>query len=248
MLTTARKFLDDNGSVLTHDVNNLADVTNAILQPEPRDGLETGLHVFPNLGANLVNIYRPDAGALVGLPVIANFANPMQFICSSIQAGSRLGYQESAELCAQYLAPIMDAIKFNYLPFGVNQFAPPMTLPKQIAYSEPRLQPPPGYKDTTVPGIFSRDTLFSHGNHEPGWIVAPGMQGVQVQPFTAEHADPGFAGRTDGRAGHRAAACAARVRVPPGGCRGRRTPTTRTTRCRRRGTRSRARRPHRRRT
>ena len=58
-----------------------------------------------------------------GLPVVANFANPMQFICSSIQAGSRLGYQESAELCAQYLAPIMDAIKFNFPPFGVNMFA-----------------------------------------------------------------------------------------------------------------------------
>ena len=35
-----------------------------------------------------------------------------------------------------------------------------------------------------MPGIFSRDTLFSHGNHEPGWIVAPGMQGIEVQPFT----------------------------------------------------------------
>ena len=65
-----------------------------------------------------------------------------------------------------------------------------MTLPKQIAYSEPRLQPPPGYKDTTVPGICSRDTLFSHGNHEPGWVVAPGMQGVDVQPFTANMLTP----------------------------------------------------------
>ena len=36
--------------MLTNDINNLADVTNAILQPEPRNGLETGLHVFPNLG------------------------------------------------------------------------------------------------------------------------------------------------------------------------------------------------------
>ena len=87
-----------------------------------------------------------------------------------------------------------------------------MTLPKQIAYSEPRLQPPPGYKDTTVPGIFSRDTLFSHGNHEPGWVVAPGMQGVDVQPFTAEHADAGVAGRTDGRTRRRDTAGAARVR------------------------------------
>ena len=64
---------------------------------------------------------------------------------------------------------------------GVNQFTSAMTLPKHIAYSEPRLQPRPGYKDTTVPGIFSRDTLFSHGNHEPGWVAAPGMQGVDVQ-------------------------------------------------------------------
>jgi phospholipid/cholesterol/gamma-HCH transport system substrate-binding protein len=190
LLTTTRGFLNENASVLTGDVNKLADVTNAILQPEPRNGLETALHVFPNLAANAVNISSPVAGGIVGLPVINNFANPMQFLCSSIQAGSRLGYQDSAELCAQYLAPILDAIKFNTLPFGLNQFSSAMTLPKQIAYSEPRLQPPPGYKDTTVPGIFSRDTLFSHGNHEPGWIVAPGMQGVDVQPLTQNMLTP----------------------------------------------------------
>ena len=200
LLTTTRRFVDQNGSVVVHDVNNLADTTNAILQPEPRDGLETVLHVLPEPSAQTssTSITRRRV-RVVGIPVIANFANPMQFICSAIQAGSRLGYQESAELCAQYLAPILDAIKFNFPPFGLNCSNTAATLPKDVAYSEPRLQPPPGYKDTTVPGIWSRDTLFSHGNHEPGWIVAPGMQGVDVQPFTAEHADPGFAGRVDGR-------------------------------------------------
>ena len=190
LLTTTRGFLDKNSTVLTKDVNNLADVTNAILQPEPRSGLEKVLHVYPNLGSNLLQIASPNAGGIVGLPTINQFANPMQFLCSSIQAGSRLGYQDSAELCAQYLAPILDAIKFNTLPFGLNQFNTAETLPKQISYSEPRLQPPGGYKDTTVPGIFSRDTLFSHGNHEPGWVVAPGMQGVQVQPFTQNMLTP----------------------------------------------------------
>jgi phospholipid/cholesterol/gamma-HCH transport system substrate-binding protein len=190
LLTTTRQFLDENSEVLTHDINNLAEVTNAILQPDPLNGLETGLHVFPTLVANLVNISSPNAGGIVGLPVIANFANPMQFICGAIQAGSRLGYQESAELCAQYLAPILDAIKFNFPPIGINQFVTAMTLPKQIAYSEDRLRPPGGYKDTTVPGIWSRDTLFSHGNHEPGWVAAPGMQGVDVQPFTANMMTP----------------------------------------------------------
>ncbi len=190
LLSTTRKFLDDNGSVLAHDINNLADVTNAILQPEPRDGLETVLHVLPNLKANQVNIYEPSHGSLTQIPVLTSFANPLQFVCSGIQAASRLGYQESAELCAQYLTPITDAIKFNYLPFGVNQFSTANTLPKHVAYSEERLRPPPGYKDTTVPGIWSRDTLWSHGNHEPGWIVAPGMQGVQVQPATQNMLTP----------------------------------------------------------
>ena len=190
LLTTANQFVKDNGPVLAKDVNNLADVTNAILQPEPRNGLETALHVVPNLGANFLNIYEPTNGATTAIPVVTNFANPMQFLCSSIQAGSRLGYQDSAELCAQYLAPILDAIKFNFPPFGLNQVTTAATLPKHVTYSEPRLQPPPGYKDTTVPGIWSRDTLFSHGNHEPGWIVAPGMQGIDVQPYTANMLTP----------------------------------------------------------
>ncbi|MGV0737466.1 virulence factor Mce family protein [Mycobacterium syngnathidarum] len=193
VLKTTREFLDENGGVLTHDINNLSEVTTAILQPEPRNGLETGLHAYPNLAANVLNIVSPNQGGIVGLPVLpglTNFSNPLQFVCSSIQAGSRLGYQDSAELCAQYLAPILDAIKFNYLPFGQNLANTAMTLPKQISYSEPRLHPPGGYKDTTVPGIWSRDTLFSHGNHEPGWTVAPGMQGVQVQPATQQMLTP----------------------------------------------------------
>lgn len=185
LLGTTRQFLDKNSEVLTHDIDNLSNTTTSILQPDSKNGLETALHVFPTLGANLMNIISPTTGGVMSIPVVNNFANPIQFVCSAIQAGSRLGYQESAEMCAQYLAPILDAIKFNYPPFGVNQFTSAMTLPKQIAYSEPRLQPPAGYKDTTVPGIWSRDTLFSHGNHEQGWVTAPGMQGIDVQPFTA---------------------------------------------------------------
>lgn len=190
VLAITRKFVNDNRSALSHDVNNLADATTALLQPEPRDGLETALHVLPTFAGNINNIYYPAHSSLVGLFVFPNFANPIHFICSSIQAGSRLGYQDSAELCAQYLAPVLDSIKFNYLPFSGNFFSSADALPKEVAYSEDRLRPPPGYKDTTVPGIFSPDTPFSHGNHEPGWVVAPGMQGTQVQPFTANVLTP----------------------------------------------------------
>jgi phospholipid/cholesterol/gamma-HCH transport system substrate-binding protein len=190
LLNTAQSFFTQNREVLAHDINNLGEATTAIVQPTPRDGLETALHILPTMAANVLGIYEPAHGSLTGVPALVNFANPMQFVCSTIQAGSRLGYQDSAELCAQYLAPILDAIKFNYVPFGMNLVSTADTLPKNIAYSEPRLQPPPGYKDTTVPGIFSPDTPWSHRNSEPGWIVAPGMQGVRVQPFTANMLTP----------------------------------------------------------
>jgi phospholipid/cholesterol/gamma-HCH transport system substrate-binding protein len=190
LLATLRPFLDKNREVLTHDIDNLGTVTNTIVQPDPLNGLETGLHVLPTLAANLSEIYHPAHGAVVSIPAIPNFSNPMQFFCSMIQAGSRLGYQESAELCAQYLAPILDAIKFNYLPFGLNLFSTAETLPKEVAYSEPRLQPPNGYKDTTVPGIWVPDTPLSHRNTQQGWIVAPGMQGTQVSPVTASLLTP----------------------------------------------------------
>jgi phospholipid/cholesterol/gamma-HCH transport system substrate-binding protein len=200
LLKTARKFVGDNGSLLAKDINNLASATNALLQPEPRNGIETLLHAYPNLQSNLNEIYHPAHGTIQGIPAIASWANPMQFICSAIQSASRMGYQDSAELCAQYLAPIFDATKANYAPLSLNQFSSAETLPKYVAYSEERLRPPPGYKDTTVPGIWSRDTLFSHGNSstvpwqgplgEPDWIVAKGMQGVEVGPFTGPMLTP----------------------------------------------------------
>jgi phospholipid/cholesterol/gamma-HCH transport system substrate-binding protein len=189
LLTTVRPFLDKNADVLTHDINNLADTTNTLVQPEPLNGLETGLHILPTALANANLIYHPAHSAIVGQPAgvlgTQGFANPMEFVCSAIQAGSRLGYQESAELCAQYLAPILDAIKFNYPPFGLNLFSLAATLPKEVAYSENRLHPPNGYKDTTVPGIWVPDTPTSHRNTQHGWITAPGMQGVKVGPVTA---------------------------------------------------------------
>jgi phospholipid/cholesterol/gamma-HCH transport system substrate-binding protein len=190
LLATTRNFVGKNGDVLTHDVGNLADITNTALQPQPRDGLETALHVFPQLVSGFSNFYAPVVGGFSGMLVLPNFANPLQLVCSGIQAASRLGYQESAELCAEYLAPIADAVKFNYVPFSLNPITTASVLPKQIAYSEPRLQPPPGYKDTTVPGIWSPDTPWSHGNHEPGWVVAPGMQGIRVQDLTKNMLTP----------------------------------------------------------
>jgi phospholipid/cholesterol/gamma-HCH transport system substrate-binding protein len=190
LLATARPFFAKNHEVLAHDVNNLADVTTAAVQPEPLNGLETLLHVLPNFLANLLGSYRPAQGAVTAAAAIPNFTNPLEFICSALQAGSRLGYQDTAELCAEYLTPILAAIKFNYPPFGVNLFSTAAITPKEVGYSEPRLQPPPGYKDTTVPGIWVPDTPLAHRNAQPGWIAAPGMQGVRTGRDTARLLTP----------------------------------------------------------
>src|SRR6201991_1024471 len=192
LLPVVRKFLDENGHVLSTDVNNLATATTPLVAPDQQQALENFLHLFPTFAANANNTYHPSHGGLTIIPAVTNFANPLQLICSSIQAGSRLGYQDSAELCVQYLTPVLDAIKFNYLPFGLMPFSTAETLPKTVAYSEPRLQPPPGFKNTTVPGIFAPDTYINgHGNHQPGWVAAPGMQGLDVRPATGDLLSPG---------------------------------------------------------
>ncbi|WP_082955224.1 virulence factor Mce family protein, partial [Mycobacterium mantenii] len=191
LLSTLRPFLTKNREVLAHDVDNLATLTTTLVQPDPLNGLETALHVLPTLETNLSQIYHPSHGAVMSIPAIPNFANPMQFVCSMIQAGSRLGYQDSAELCAQYLAPILDAIKFNYLPVGLNLFSTAETLPKEVAYSEDRLHPPNGYKDTTVPGIWVPDTPLSHRNTQPGWVAAPGGGGAASGPPISSARDSG---------------------------------------------------------
>ena len=212
LLTTTRGFLDENSAVLTKDVNNLADVTNAILQPEPRKGLETGLHVYPNLAANIVNIASPNAGGIVGLPTINQLRQPDAVPVQLDSGGqpARVPGFGGAVRAVPGADPGRDQVQLPAV--RAEQLSTAMTLPKQIAYSEPRLQPPPGYKDTTVPGIFSRDTLFSHGNHEPGWVVAPGMQGVEVQPFTQNMLTPESLAELHGRPRHRRSACTARVR------------------------------------
>ncbi|HTM84336.1 MAG TPA: virulence factor Mce family protein, partial [Mycobacterium sp.] len=77
LLPTLRGFLDENSEVFTHDIQNLYNVTSTLVQPEALDGFETTLHAYPNLQGNLNGIYHPVNGAVVQVPVVTNFANPM---------------------------------------------------------------------------------------------------------------------------------------------------------------------------
>ncbi len=63
LLSTLRPFLAKNREVLAHDVDNLANLTTTLVQPDPLNGLETALHVLPTLETNLSQIYHPSHGA-----------------------------------------------------------------------------------------------------------------------------------------------------------------------------------------
>jgi phospholipid/cholesterol/gamma-HCH transport system substrate-binding protein len=96
----------------------------------------------------------------------------------------------------------------------LNLFHTAATLPKEVAYSEPRLQPPNGYKDTTVPGIWSPDTPTSHRNTQQGWIAGPGMQGTKVGPVTGGLLTPDSLAELMG--GPDAAPVQSNLQTPPG--------------------------------
>jgi phospholipid/cholesterol/gamma-HCH transport system substrate-binding protein len=83
---------------------------------------------------------------------VNNFANPITFLCGAIQAASRLGNEQSAKLCVQYLAPIIKNRQYNFLPVGMNPLVNAQARPNEITYSEDWMRPdfvPPA---TEVPG------------------------------------------------------------------------------------------------
>ena len=98
----------------------MAGVTQAL--NDSLDDVKQFLHVAPNTLQNYINIYQPAQGAATSVLALNNFANPISFLCGAIQAASRLGAEQSAKLCVQYLAPIVKNRQYNFLPLGQNLF------------------------------------------------------------------------------------------------------------------------------
>lgn len=153
VLEEVTSFVADNRDGVANAVSQLASVTTALKESQP--DIEQLLHVGPNAFANFYNIYQPAQGTLTGALSVTQFQNPIQFICGAIQAASQEGARESARRCAQYLGPVLKNIAFNYPPVGTNPIRSVQMRPEQIDYSEGRLRPPSGMKNTSVPGIFA---------------------------------------------------------------------------------------------
>ena len=100
------------------------------------------------------------------------------------------------------------------MPFGLNLFSTAETLPKEVAYSEPRLQPPNGYKDTTVPGDLGAGYAVVAPQH-PAWLgCRAGHAGQQVGPITAGLLTPESLGELMG--GPDIAPAPSGLQTPPG--------------------------------
>jgi len=138
-------FVADNRESLGTASDKIGSVSTALV--ESLDDIKQALHVFPNSFQNFLNIYQPAQGAFTGALAVNQLANPIQFLCGAIQAASKLGAEQSAKLCVQYLAPIIKNRQYNFLPAGMNPFVGAVARPNEITYSEDRLRPdyiPPG--------------------------------------------------------------------------------------------------------
>ncbi|WP_448450474.1 virulence factor Mce family protein [Mycolicibacterium phlei] len=134
-----QSFVAENREALGTTSEKLAGITQALT--DSLDDVKQFLHIAPNTFQNYVNIWQPAQGAVSAVPMINNFANPVQFLCGAVQAASRLGAEESAKLCVQYLAPIIKNRQYNFPPIGQNLFVGATTRPNELTYSEDWLRP-----------------------------------------------------------------------------------------------------------
>ena len=152
VLGDVRDFAEENRETIGVTSDRLSSITTAL--EESLDDIKQTLHIAPTTFANFNNIYEPSNGAMTGALAINNFADPIQFLCGAIQAASRMGAEQSAKLCVQYLAPIVKNRQYNFPPIGENAFVGPTARPNEVTYTENWLRPdfvPPAEDVPTAP-------------------------------------------------------------------------------------------------
>jgi phospholipid/cholesterol/gamma-HCH transport system substrate-binding protein len=178
-------FIADNREALGTTTDKLSSISKAV--GDSLDDIKQTLHVAPTAFQNFINIYQPAQSALSGVLAINNFANPITFICGAIQAASRLGNEQSAKLCVQYLAPIIKNRQYNYPPLGENFLIGASARPNEVTYSEDWMrpdyvppqanapaQPPPPPPADAAPLPAESPVATDPAKGLPGMMVAPG--------------------------------------------------------------------------
>ncbi|MBY6388848.1 MCE family protein [Rhodococcus erythropolis] len=182
-----QSFVADHRPALGITFDKLASISQALV--ESLDDIKQTLHIAPTMLSNFVNIYQPAQGALTGILALNNFADPLGFLCGAIQAASRLGAEQSAKLCMQYLAPIVKNRMYNFLPLGENIAVGAQARPNEITYSQDSLRPdftPPPAPEVAPPA----DTAASGSDAAPLPAEATptepsaGLPGMMLPPGT----------------------------------------------------------------
>ncbi|SPM34786.1 mammalian cell entry protein [Mycobacterium rhizamassiliense] len=148
-----QSFVADNSETLGTTSDKLTSISKAVV--DSLDDIKQTLHILPTAAVNFSNIFEPSNGALTGVLAGANMANPIAFLCGAIQAASRLGGEQAAKLCVQYLAPIVKNRQYNFAPLGENLFVGAQARPNEVTYSEDWMRPdyvPPAADTPPAPG------------------------------------------------------------------------------------------------
>jgi phospholipid/cholesterol/gamma-HCH transport system substrate-binding protein len=139
VVADVQSFVADNREALGTASDKLASISKAVV--ESLDDIKQTLHIGPATLQNFNNIYEPSNGALTGALAGSNMSNPIAFLCGAIQAASRLGGEQAAKLCVQYLAPIVKNRQYNFPPLGEDFFVGAQARPNEVTYSEDRMRP-----------------------------------------------------------------------------------------------------------
>ena len=181
------RFLSENQAAMGTATDQLASITTAVT--ESLDDVEQALHLFPNTLQNFINIYQPTQQGITGALTLQNFANPISFLCGGIQAASRMNGDQSARLCAQYLAPIIKNRQYNFLPLGSNYIVGQSARPNELTYSEDSLHPdfrptPPAPAPAAAPAAPTGPMLPAEAVPGPAVSTDPaaGLSGIMVPP------------------------------------------------------------------
>jgi len=170
VVSDVQSFAAENREALGTASDKLTSISEALVGS--LDDIKQTLHIGPTVLQNFNNIYEPANGALTGALAATNMANPLAFLCGAVQAASRLGGEQAAKLCVQYLAPIFKNRQYNFPPIGENLFVGAQARPNEVTYSQDWMRPdhvPPAEPPAAPPAAVAADP-------------AAGLTGMMVPP------------------------------------------------------------------
>ncbi|WP_101951783.1 MCE family protein [Mycobacterium sp. 3519A] len=159
-LSDVKGFLNQNNDALIKQVSKLSEFTQILT--DHSDDIEQILHVTPNGLANFYNIYNPAQGTVGGLLTLPNFANPVQFICGTFDAGASPDNYKRADICRQRMGPVFKRITMNYPPLMFHPINSITAYKGQIIYDSPETEakaqtPVPYLQWQNAPGVTPRE-------------------------------------------------------------------------------------------